>query len=263
MLVVVVTAPVVRVTATVVVVEITIGRIVMTGRRTDVVTATDVVVRIGVVGRVVAVGNVVVVVTAGRAGNVVTLRTCEVVVVLLRTRGVVVGVIRIVVVTATSVVEVVLVVEVVVVDVSTEPPPDPPLTPAIVTVTDFGDPVSVVWTLPAVSVIENDAAAVNVDTVAPPPAVADDVTFTVHTVDEVCTIESIDEMFVNEKSVPDVVDNVEHVTSSFPVTVKLIDTDDDVAADAANVTVGAVVSIVTVPDEAAERLSEESTAYAL
>ena len=50
------------------------------------------------------------------------------------------------------------------------------------------------------------------------------------------------EMFVKAKSVPDAVDNVEHVIASLPVTVKLIDADDDVAAVRANVTVGAVVS---------------------
>ena len=49
-------------------------------------------------------------------------------------------------------------------------------------------------------------------------------------------------MFVKAKSVPDAVDNVEHVIASLPVTVKLIDADDDVAAVRAKVTVGAVVS---------------------
>lgn len=49
-------------------------------------------------------------------------------------------------------------------------------------------------------------------------------------------------MFVKSKSEPDVSDNVEHVIASLPVTVKLIDADDDVAAVRANVTVGAVVS---------------------
>jgi len=39
--------------------------------------------------------------------------------------------------------------------------------------------------LPAVSVIENDAAALSVDTTATPSAKADDVAVTVHTVDEV------------------------------------------------------------------------------
>ncbi len=56
-------------------------------------------------------------------------------------------------------------------------------------------------------------------------------------------------MFVKVKSVPDVVDNVEHVIASLPVTVKVIVADVEVAADAANVTVGAVVSVlVTVVD---------------
>ena len=56
---------------------------------------------------------------------------------------------------------------------------------AIVTVVDCGDEVSEVCALPAVSVIEKDAATVNVDTVDPPPAVADEVAVTVHTVVEV------------------------------------------------------------------------------
>ena len=43
------------------------------------------------------------------------------------------------------------------------------------------------------------------------------------------------------KSVPDV--KVEQVMSSLPVTVKVIVAEDEVAAEAANVTVGAVVSI--------------------
>jgi hypothetical protein len=46
------------------------------------------------------------------------------------------------------------------------------------------------------------------------------------------------------KSVPDAVDNVEHVIASLPVTVKVIVADVEVAADAANVTVGAVVSVL-------------------
>lgn len=54
--------------------------------------------------------------------------------------------------------------------------------------------------------------------------------------------EEIDEIFVKAKSVPEVVDNVEHVIASLPVTVKLIEADDEVAAERANVTVGAVVS---------------------
>ena len=49
-------------------------------------------------------------------------------------------------------------------------------------------------------------------------------------------------MFVKSKSVPEIVDNVEHVIASLPVIVKLIDADDDVAAVRARVTVGALVS---------------------
>ncbi len=56
-------------------------------------------------------------------------------------------------------------------------------------------------------------------------------------------------MFVKVKSVPEVVDNVEHVIASLPVTVNVIVADVEVAADAANVTVGAVASVlVTVVD---------------
>ena len=56
-------------------------------------------------------------------------------------------------------------------------------------------------------------------------------------------------MFVKVKSVPEVVDNVEHVIASLPVTVNVIVADVDVASVAANVTVGAVVSVlVTVVD---------------
>jgi hypothetical protein len=51
-------------------------------------------------------------------------------------------------------------------------------------------------------------------------------------------------MLVYVKSVPDVVDNVVHVIASLPVTVNVIVADVEVAADAANVTVGAVVSII-------------------
>ena len=51
-------------------------------------------------------------------------------------------------------------------------------------------------------------------------------------------------MFVKVKSVPDVVDSVVHVIASLPVTVNVIVADVEVAADAANVTVGAVVSVL-------------------
>jgi hypothetical protein len=124
---------------------------------------------------------------------------------------------------------------------------------AIVTAIRFVVPnvvmVSVVCALPAVSVIENDAAAVKLELTVPPPSVAVDVAVMVQTVDEVCTIPVKAEMFVKVKSVPDTVDNVEHVIASLPVTVNVIVPDVEVDADAANVTVGAVVSaIVTVVD---------------
>jgi len=51
-------------------------------------------------------------------------------------------------------------------------------------------------------------------------------------------------MFVKVKSVPEVVDNVEQVIASLPVTVNVIVADVEVASDAANVTVGAVVSVL-------------------
>lgn len=57
--------------------------------------------------------------------------------------------------------------------------------PFRVTVTDCGEPTSVVCALPAVSVIEKDAAAVNVDVTPTPLAVAVDTAITVQTVDEV------------------------------------------------------------------------------
>jgi hypothetical protein len=56
---------------------------------------------------------------------------------------------------------------------------------AMVTVVDCGEPVSVVWALPAVSVIENDPAALSADTTPTSSANAVDVAVTVHTVDEV------------------------------------------------------------------------------
>ena len=96
--------------------------------------------------------------------------------------------------------------------------------------------------MPTVSVIENDAAAVNVELTATPSSVAVEVAVTVHTVDDVWAIPVIAEIPVRAKSSPAVVDSVEHVTSSLPVIVKVIVADDDVAADLANVTVGAVAS---------------------
>ena len=51
-------------------------------------------------------------------------------------------------------------------------------------------------------------------------------------------------MFVKVKSSPEVVDNVEHVIASLPVTVKVIVAELDEAEEAANVTVGAVASVM-------------------
>ena len=117
----------------------------------------------------------------------------------------------------------------------------------IVTVTDCGDPVSVVCAFPAESVIEKPAAAVNVDTVAPPPSTAVDVAEIVHTVEEVWAMFVIAEIFVNVKSTPEDAESVEHVTASLPVTVKLIDVDVAVEEVTLRVTVGAVVSPLGVP----------------
>ena len=98
--------------------------------------------------------------------------------------------------------------------------------------------------LPAVSVIPNVPAAVKLELTVPPPAVAVDVAVMVQTVDEVCTIPVKAEMFVKVKSVPDTVDNVEHVIASLPVTVNVIVPEVEVDAERARVTVGAVVSII-------------------
>jgi len=117
--------------------------------------------------------------------------------------------------------------------------------------------------LPAVSATPNDPAAASVEVTAPPPAVALDVTFTVHTDPLVCTIEEIEEIPVSAKSIPLIVDSVVQSMSSDPVTVKLIDADVAVVAVAASVTVGAVESIVTLFEDATDRLSSASTAYAL
>jgi hypothetical protein len=56
---------------------------------------------------------------------------------------------------------------------------------AIVTETVCGEAVSVVWALPAVSVMENPAAAVMLESTATPLAAAVDVAVMVHTVPEV------------------------------------------------------------------------------
>ena len=111
-----------------------------------------------------------------------------------------------------------------------------------VTVTVCGEPVRVVWALPAVSVIENDAAAVSVEVTAAPPVTAVDIAVTVHTVDEVWVMSVMAEIPDRSKSVPAVDDSDAQEIVSLPVTVNVMVVDDDVAADAANVTAGAVAS---------------------
>lgn len=111
------------------------------------------------------------------------------------------------------------------------------------TVVDFGEPVKVVCALPAMSVIENPGeTAESVEVTATPLAKAVEVAVIVQTVDDVCTMPVIAEMFVRVKSVPAVVESVEQVMSSLPVTVNVIVADVEVASVAAKVTVGAVVS---------------------
>ena len=51
----------------------------------------------------------------------------------------------------------------------------------MVTVVDCGEPISVVWASPDVSAIEKVPEAVSVETLAPPPAVAEEVALIVHT----------------------------------------------------------------------------------
>ena len=100
--------------------------------------------------------------------------------------------------------------------------------------------------LPAVSVIPNVPAAVKLELTVPPPAVAVEVAVMVQTVAEVCTMPVIAEMFVKVKSVPELVDKVEHVIFSLPVTVKVIVAEVEVEAERSRVTVGAVVSAAVV-----------------
>ena len=72
-------------------------------------------------------------------------------------------------------------------------------------------------------------------------------------------------MLVKVKSVPDAVDNVEHVMASLPVTVKVMVPEVDVDDVAAKVTVGAVVSMTSAllaPSELAA-LGEASVSVAL
>ena len=97
------------------------------------------------------------------------------------------------------------------------------------------------------SVIENEAAAVNVEVIVE-PAVPVEVAVIVQVVVFVCTT-AIAEIFVNVKSVPLVVDKVAQFIASSPVIVKVIDAELDVAAVLAKVKVGGVVSrAVTVTD---------------
>jgi hypothetical protein len=100
-----------------------------------------------------------------------------------------------------------------------------------------------------VSVIEKPDAAVSVEVTVAPPDTAVDVTLIVHTVDDVCAMESILEIFERVKSTPSVVLSVEHEIASFPVTVKLIDAEVADEEVTPSVTVGAVVSLAGLPVE--------------
>jgi hypothetical protein len=195
---------------------------------------------VGAGALVVVVTAIVVVVTADVVEVVEVVRIVVDVVVLVLAGSVVVDVLVVVVV--------VDVVDVLVVVGAGPPPPPPPPDEAIVTAIDCGDPPRLVCALPAVSVIENDVAAVSVDVTVPPPAVAVDVAVIVHVVEFVWAME-IAEIFVKSKSVPSAVDRVEQVIASSPVMVKVIVADVAVAALRARVTVGAVASeIVTTVD---------------
>ena len=72
------------------------------------------------------------------------------------------------------------------------------------------------------SVIEKLVARVKVDITAAPPLVAVEVAVIVQTVELVCTIPVIAEIFVNVKSVPEAVDKVVQSIASLPVMVKVI-----------------------------------------
>ena len=130
----------------------------------------------------------------------------------------------------------------------------------IVTVINCGEPAREVLALPAISATENEPAAVNVETTAPPPAVAVELAFTVQTVAVVCTIEVMAEIPVRSKSTPGVVSIVVQSMFSLPERVNEIDDVDDVVEETPRVSSGAVESIVTVPTEAADTLLAESAA---
>ena len=76
--------------------------------------------------------------------------------------------------------------------------------------------------MPAVSVIEKLPARVKVDKTAAPPLTAVEVAVIVRTVELVCTMPVIAEIFVNVKSVPEAVDNVVQSIASLPVMVNVI-----------------------------------------
>ena len=120
--------------------------------------------------------------------------------------------------------------------------------------------------MPAVSETENEPApaVAKLEVTAPPPSVAVDVAVIVQTVGDVCTIPVIEEMLVKSKSVPFTVERVEQAIASLPVSVKVIVPDALFAAEAARVTVGAVVSIVTLTAvDAVEVLKAASVANAV
>ena len=103
----------------------------------------------------------------------------------------------------------------------------------------------------------------SVATTVAPPAVADVCAVIVHTVDDVCVIDEIEEMPDQEKSTSSVRDNVEQSIASSPVTRNDADDVELVEETAVNVTVGAVSSIVTVPLDADDNKPTGSTAYTL
>jgi len=115
---------------------------------------------------------------------------------------------------------------------------------AIVTTTDAGDPDTAVCVLPAVSATEKLELLVKVE-VRGVPTTAVDSALIVQTVDDVWTIEVIEEMLVNVKSTPLVEDNVVQLIASLPVNVNEIEVEFEDAEVAARVKVGGVVSTTT------------------
>lgn len=127
----------------------------------------------------------------------------------------------------------------------------------------FGEPVNVVWVFPAISDTPKLESTVSVDVTAPPPATAVDLAFIVQTVPLVCTTDSMDAILVNTKSTPFVREIVEQSIGSLPVIRNDMSDVADVAATTESVTVGAVSSMTTVPDDETERFPTGSTEYAL